>query len=324
MKLEWSTLNNTLYIVVPCYNEEAVLPETAVRLRDKLNALTDAGKISPASRILFVNDGSRDATWQIICRLHGEDKRFSGVSLSRNRGHQYALLAGLMTAKDRADMTISIDADLQDDLDAIDAMVDKYLHGYEIVYGVRSSRASDTGFKRGTALSFYRMMQKLGAEIVYNHADFRLMGKRALEALSAYKEQSLFLRGIVPMLGFRTATVEYVRSARFAGESKYTLRKMLALAADGVTSLSLRPLRWILGAAGLLFLLALIPVILGVVSLCRGMPLSDRDVLAFCIFFVGGIVLAALGIVGEYVGKTLLEAKARPRYFISEIVHDDE
>ena len=238
---------NTLYIVVPCYNEEEVLPETARRLGDKLKSLMNAGKISPQSRVLFVNDGSKDKTWEIITRLHGENSLLCGADLSRNRGHQNALLAGLMTAKDRADMVISMDADLQDDVDAADAMVDKYLAGADIVYGVRSSRKTDTFFKRTTAEAFYRMMDLLGAETVFNHADYRLMSKRALEGLAQFQEVNLFLRGIVPMIGYPTDTVEYERGERFAGESKYPLKKMLSFALEGVTSLSVKPLRMITG-----------------------------------------------------------------------------
>ena len=219
---------NTLYIVVPCYNEEEVLPETARRLADKLRTLMRGGKIGPGSRVLFVNDGSKDGTWDVISRLHREDPLLCGADLSRNRGHQNALLAGLMTAKDRSDMVISMDADLQDDVDAVDAMVDKYLAGADIVYGVRSSRKTDTFFKRTTAEAFYRMMDLLGAETVFNHADYRLMSRRALEGLAQFKEVNLFLRGIVPMIGYPTDTVEYERGERFAGESKYPLKKMLS------------------------------------------------------------------------------------------------
>ncbi len=235
-------MEHTLYIVVPCYNEQEVLPETARRLREKLMELMREGKAGPASRILFVNDGSKDSTWDIITRLHGESHLFCGVDLTRNRGHQNALLAGLMIAKDRADMVISMDADLQDDVNAVDAMVDKYLDGADIVYGVRSSRQKDTFFKRFTAEAFYRIMNAMGAETVFNHADYRLMSKRALDGLSQFKEVNLFLRGIVPMVGYRTDTVEYERGERFAGESKYPLKKMLSFAMEGITSLSVKDL----------------------------------------------------------------------------------
>ena len=238
-------MGDILYIVVPRYNEEEVLPETARRLKEKMEHLIAAGRISEESRVLFVNDGSRDKTWSMIEGLHRADRRFSGVNLTRNRGHQNALLAGLMTAKDRADMVISMDADLQDDIDAVDAMVEQYYAGCDIVYGVRSSREKDTFFKRFTAEGFYRVMNFLGAETVFNHADYRLMSKRALEGLAQFKEVNLFLRGIVPMIGYTTGTVEYERGERFAGESKYPLKKMLSFAMEGITSLSTKPIRYI-------------------------------------------------------------------------------
>ena len=236
---------HTLYIVVPCYNEEEVLHETASRLKAKMASLMSAGTISRQSRVMFVNDGSRDKTWQMIAELHASDEVFSGVNLTRNRGHQNALLAGLMTAKDHADMVISMDADLQDDINAVDGMIAKYYEGCDIVYGVRSSRKKDTFFKRFTAEGFYKFMAFMGADIVFNHADYRLMSKRALEGFAEYKEVNLFLRGLVPMIGYKTATVEYERGERFAGESKYPLKKMLAFAMEGITSLSTKPLRFI-------------------------------------------------------------------------------
>jgi glycosyltransferase involved in cell wall biosynthesis len=250
--------DSILYIVVPCYNEEEVLPETAKRLREKVRALAEQGKISPKSRILFVNDGSRDKTWLLIEGLHNTDPIFSGVNLTRNRGHQNALLAGLMTAKDRADMVISMDADLQDDINAVDAMVDKFHEGCDIVYGVRSARDTDTFFKRFTAEAFYKLIKKLGGDVVFNHADYRLMSRRALEALAEFKEVNLFLRGIVPMLGYKTATVEYARGERFAGESKYPLKKMLAFAMEGITSLSTKPIRYITLLGFLIFFVSMI------------------------------------------------------------------
>ena len=267
---------NTLYIVVPCYNEEEVLPETARRLGDKLRGLMAAGKIGPDSRILFVNDGSRDGTWAVIQRLHREDGLFCGADLSRNRGHQNALLAGLMTAKDKADLVISMDADLQDDVDAADAMVDKYLDGVDIVYGVRSSRKKDSFFKRTTAEAFYRMMDLLGAETVFNHADYRLMSRRALDGLARFTEVNLFLRGIVPMIGYRTDTVEYERGERFAGESKYPLKKMLAFALEGVTSLSVRPLRMITGLGFLVFLASLAMIAYNVARWATGNTVAGQ------------------------------------------------
>lgn len=309
---------NTLYIVVPCYNEEEVLPETARRLGDKLKALMNAGKISPQSRVLFVNDGSRDQTWAVITRLHRENPLLCGVNLSRNRGHQNALLAGLMAARDRADLVISMDADLQDDVDAADAMVDKYLAGADIVYGVRSSRKTDTFFKRTTAEAFYRLMDLLGAETVFNHADYRLMSRRALEGLSQFKEVNLFLRGIVPMIGYPTDTVEYERGERFAGESKYPLKKMVSFALEGVTSLSVRPLRMITGLGFLVFLISLVMIAYNVVRWATGNTVAGWASLACSVWFIGGLILLSLGVIGEYLGKLYLESKGRPRFLIQE------
>ena len=309
---------NTLYIVVPCYNEEEVLPETARRLGDKLRGLMAAGKIGPDSRILFVNDGSRDGTWAVIQRLHREDGLFCGADLSRNRGHQNALLAGLMTAKDKADLVISMDADLQDDVDAADAMVDKYLDGVDIVYGVRSSRKKDSFFKRTTAEAFYRMMDLLGAETVFNHADYRLMSRRALDGLARFTEVNLFLRGIVPMIGYRTDTVEYERGERFAGESKYPLKKMLAFALEGVTSLSVRPLRMITGLGFLVFFISLVMIAYNVGRWATGNTVAGGASLACSVWFIGGLILLSLGVIGEYLGKLYLESKGRPRFLIQE------
>ena len=315
---------NTLYIVVPCYNEEAVLPETARRLGDKLKNLMNSGKISPQSRVLFVNDGSKDKTWEIISRLHRENHLFCGADLSRNRGHQNALLAGLMIAKDKADMVVSMDADLQDDVDAVDAMVDKYLDGVDIVYGVRSSRKKDTFFKRTTAEGFYRMMDLLGAETVFNHADYRLMSHRALEGLAQFKEVNLFLRGIVPMIGYRTDTVEYERGERFAGESKYPLKKMLAFALEGVTSLSVKPLRMITGLGFLVFLVSLVMIIYNVVRWATGNTVTGWASIACSVWLIGGLILLSLGIIGEYLGKLYMESKGRPRFLLREVLGDDE
>lgn len=303
---------------MPCYNEEAVLPETARRLGAKLRALIDGRKVSGESRVLLVNDGSKDRTWEGIAALHEADKLFSGVCLSRNRGHQNALLAGLMTAKELADFTISMDADLQDDIDAVDAMVDKYLQGCDIVYGVRSKRTTDSFFKRFTAEGFYRLIRGLGGEVVFNHADYRLMSRRALDALSEYGETNLFLRGIVPMLGYKTAVVEYERGERFAGESKYPLRKMLSFAMEGVTSLSDRPLKLITAAGGLSLLAAVVLLVVFLAGTAFGRPILGWRILLFAVIFMGGLLLLALGALGEYVGKTYLEVKHRPRYFISE------
>ena len=315
---------NTLYIVVPCYNEEEVLPETARRLGDKLHALMAAGKISPQSRILFVNDGSGDKTWEIIEGLHRENGLFCGVDLSRNRGHQNALLAGLMTARERADMAVSMDADLQDDVDAIDAMVGKYLDGVDIVYGVRSSRKTDTFFKRTTAEGFYRVMDLLGAETVFNHADYRLMSRRALDGLAQFNEVNLFLRGIVPMIGYRTDTVEYERGERFAGESKYPLKKMVAFALEGVTSLSVKPLRMITGLGFLVFLASLVMIVYNIVRWATGNTVTGWASLACSVWLIGGLILLSLGVIGEYLGKLYLESKDRPRFLIREVLDDGD
>ena len=315
---------NILYIVVPCYNEEEVLPETARRLGDKLKSLMAAGKISPRSRVLFVNDGSKDRTWEVIARLHGDNPLLCGADLSRNRGHQNALLAGLMAAKDRADMVISMDADLQDDVDAADAMVDKYLAGADIVYGVRSSRKTDTFFKRTTAEAFYRLMDALGAETVFNHADYRLMSKRALEGLAQFKEVNLFLRGIVPMIGYPCDTVEYERGERFAGESKYPLKKMLAFALEGVTSLSTKPLRMITGLGFLVFFASLVMIAYNIVRWATGNTVAGWASLACSVWFIGGLILLSLGVIGEYLGKLYLESKGRPRFLIREVLGGED
>lgn len=313
-----------LYIVVPCYNEEEVLPETARRLGDKLAALCAAGKISGDSRVLFVNDGSRDRTWEIISSLHAKDPRFSGVDLSRNRGHQNALLAGLMTAKDRCDMAVSMDADLQDDTDAVDAMVEQYQKGCDIVYGVRSSRKKDSFFKRFTAEGFYRVMNALGAETVFNHADFRLMSRRALEGLAEFREVNLFLRGIVPMIGYPSAVVEYERGERFAGESKYPLKKMLAFALEGITSLSTRPIRMISGLGFLIFLVSIVMLIYSIVRWAMGATILGWASVICSVWAIGGLILLSLGIIGEYIGKIYLETKGRPRFLIREVLEDGE
>lgn len=311
-----------LYIVVPCYNEEEVLPETARRLGDKLSALTSAGKISESSRVLFVNDGSKDRTWEIISGLHAEDPRFSGVDLSRNRGHQNALLAGLMAAKDRCDIAVSMDADLQDDIDAIDAMVEQYRKGCDVVYGVRSSRKKDSFFKRFTAEGFYRVMNALGAETVFNHADFRLLSRRALEGLAEFKEVNLFLRGIVPMIGYPSAVVEYERGERFAGESKYPLKKMLAFALEGITSLSTKPIRMITGLGFLIFLVSIIMLIYSIVRWAMGATILGWASMICSVWAIGGLILLSLGVIGEYIGKIYLETKSRPRFLIREVLDD--
>ncbi len=315
---------NTLYIVVPCYNEEEVLPETARRLGDKLRSLMRAGKISPRSRVLFVNDGSKDRTWEVIAKLHMENSLLCGVDLSRNRGHQNALLAGLMTAGDKADMVVSMDADLQDDVDAVDAMVDKYLAGIDIVYGVRSSRKTDTFFKRTTAEAFYRLMNLLGAETVFNHADYRLMSRRALEGLAQFKEVNLFLRGIVPMVGYSSDTVEYERGERFAGESKYPLKKMVSFALEGITSLSVKPLRMITGLGFLVFFASLIMIIYNVVRWATGNTVTGWASIACSVWLIGGLILLSLGVIGEYLGKLYLESKGRPRFLIRQVLDEGD
>jgi len=315
-------MGDILYIVVPCYNEEEVLPETARRLKEKLTALTAAGKIAPESRVLLVNDGSKDKTWEIIRSIHAEDPRFSGVDLARNRGHQNALLAGLMTAMERCDMAISMDADLQDDINAVDAMVDKYREGADIVYGVRCARTTDTWFKRTTAEGFYKVMDKLGAETVFNHADYRLMSRRALEGLAQFGEVNLFLRGMVPMIGYQTAIVEYERGERFAGESKYPLKKMLAFAVEGITSLSVKPLRLVTGLGFVIFLISILMLIYSVVRWVMGETILGWASMICSIWAIGGLILLSLGVIGEYIGKIYLETKARPRYLIREVLEE--
>ena len=317
-------MKDILYIVVPCYNEEEVLPETSRRLRAKLKDMMTAGTISERSRILFVNDGSRDKTWEIISSLYAADSIFYGVDLARNRGHQNALLAGLITARERCDMAISMDADLQDDVDAVDRMVEEYYAGCDIVYGVRSSRKKDTFFKRFTAEGFYRVMNLLGAETVFNHADYRLMSKRALEGLAEFKEVNLFLRGMVPMIGYRTETVEYERGERFAGESKYPLKKMLAFAMEGITSLSTEPLKIIAGLGFFIFLMSIAMLIYSVVRWATGETIIGWASVICSVWAIGGLILLSLGIIGEYIGKIYLEAKGRPRFIIREVLDGEE
>ena len=313
-----------LYIVVPCYNEEEVLPETSRRLKDKLVSLMAGGKVSEKSRILFVNDGSKDRTWELISELHKNDPIFSGIDLTRNRGHQNALLAGLMTAKEYCDMAISMDADLQDDVDAVDRMVEEYYAGCDIVYGVRSSRKKDSFFKRFTAESFYRLMNFLGAETVFNHADYRLMSERALLGLAEFREVNLFLRGIVPMIGYRTGTVEYERGERFAGESKYPLKKMLSFAMEGITSLSTKPIRYITLLGFLIFLVSIIMLITFIVKWALKMTVVGWASVICSVWAIGGLILLSLGVIGEYIGKIYLETKARPRFLIREVLNDEE
>ena len=311
-----------LYLIIPCYNEEAVLPETARQLSLKFNSLS--GKISPSSRIVFVNDGSSDRTWEIIQQLHRQNRIFSGLNLSCNRGHQNALLAGLMTVKDHCDAAISMDADLQDDIDAIDGMLEKYEAGCDIVYGVRSKRNTDTFFKRITAQVFYKLMNLLGANTVYNHADFRLMSRRALEGLAQFKEVNLFLRGIVPMIGFPSDVVYYERKERLAGESKYPFKKMVSFAFEGITSLSIKPIRLIIGLGGIIFFISIVMLIWSVVQYFRGATVPGWSSIMVSVWAIGGLLILAVGVVGEYIGKIYLETKERPRYMIESFLNQEE
>ena len=307
-----------LYIVIPCYNEQEVLPITAPMFLQKINDLAAAGKISPESRMLFVNDGSKDRTWEIICDLAARDPHYAGICQSRNRGHQNAVLAGLMEAKSRCDITISIDCDGQDDINAMDAMVDAYRDGCDVVYGVRSKRETDTFFKRFTAESFYKILNAMGAEVVFNHADYRLMSARVLEEFARFREVNLFLRGMVPLVGFKSTCVTYERHERIAGESHYPLSKMLALAFDGITSLSIKPIRFITGFGVFVALVSFIGVLWAVIEAALGLTVSGWASMTSIICFVSGVQLICLGVIGEYIGKIYLESKHRPRYIISD------
>lgn len=309
---------DTLYILVPCYNEEAVLPETSKRLLKKLASLMQIQMISEKSKIVFVDDGSKDRTWELILQLHQEHACISGIRLSCNKGHQNALLAGLSTVKSEADMVITLDADLQDDIDAIDEFVKQYNDGCDIVYGVRSSRTTDTFFKRRTALMFYRVMQALGVDIIYNHADYRLMSRRSIEALTQFKEVNLFLRGIVPLIGYRSTVVEYERHERFAGESKYPLRKMLAFALEGVTSFSVKPIRLIAAAGFLIFSISIFMLIYFLVLFLLGKTIAGWTSIVISIWAIGGLQILSVGIIGEYIGKIYLETKGRPKFFVEQ------
>lgn len=313
-----------LYIVIPCYNEEAVLPVTAPMFLEKLKNLINGGNIGDSSRILFVNDGSKDSTWEIIRSLARQDEHFLGISQSRNRGHQNAVLAGLMEAKDRCDITISIDCDGQDDINAMDEMVEQYEAGFEIVYGVRSKRDSDTFFKRFTAESYYKLLNNMGVEAVYNHADYRLISSRVLQEFADFHEVNLFLRGMIPLVGFPSTCVYYERHERLAGESHYPLTKMLTLAFDGITSLSIKPIRLITGFGIIVTILSFVGIIWAVVRALAGHTFSGWASLMCMVCFLGGTVLLALGIIGEYVGKTYIETKSRPRYIISERTYDKD
>ena len=306
-----------LWIVIPCYNEEQVLPLTAPMFLKKLRELAEAEKISRNSRILFVNDGSKDRTWDIIRELAASDEHYIGICQSRNLGHQNAVLAGLMEAKDRCDITISIDCDGQDDINAMDQMVEEYLKGAEVVYGVRSRRDKDSIFKRTTAEGFYRLMKALGAEVVFNHADYRLISARVLEHFAEFGEVNIFLRGLVPLVGFPSATVSYERAERLAGKSHYPLRKMLALALNGITSLSVKPITLITGCGVGFSVIGLILMIWAIVESILGKTVAGWTSTVCIICLLGGIQLISLGIIGQYIGKTYLEAKRRPRYIIS-------
>ncbi|MBQ8514292.1 MAG: glycosyltransferase [Ruminococcus sp.] len=314
---------DTLYLVIPCYNEEEVLPETSRQLLEKMNSLMQKGKISEKSRIVFVNDGSKDRTWEIIEELHQQNPIYQGVKLSRNKGHQNALLAGLMTVKAHCDMTISLDADLQDDIDAIDEMVDKYYEGCDVVYGVRSARDTDTFFKKFTAEGYYKCMKKLGADVVFNHADYRLMSRRALDGLESFKEVNMFLRGVVPMIGYKSDMVYYARKERFAGESKYPLKKMLAFAWEGITSLSTKPIRMITTLGIVIFIISLIMLIYSLISYICGSAITGWTSTIVSIWAIGGLQLFAIGMIGEYIGKVYLETKARPKFIVDQYLSDD-
>lgn len=313
-----------LYIAVPCYNEEEVLCDTAKKLCDKMHSLMDSKKISSDSRIVFIDDGSSDKTWEIIANLHSENEIFQGIKLSNNTGQQNALLCGLTTLKDKCDAVVSIDADLQDDIEAIDEMIEKYESGCDVVYGVRESRKSDSFIKRFSAHMYYKILSKLGGKVIFNHADFRFMSARALEGLSQFKEVNVFLRGLVPMLGYKHDIVKYDRSPRLKGKSKYSMRKMLALAFEGITSLSTKPIKLITRTGILVFLLSIAMLIYSVIRYFMGQTEVGWASLAVSIWAIGGLQLLAIGVVGEYIGKIYLETKHRPRYIIEEYLDDEK
>nr|WP_209456091.1 glycosyltransferase family 2 protein [Clostridioides mangenotii] len=313
---------NTIYFVIPCYNEEEVLNETAKRLKIKLNYLIENNKISDSSRVVMVDDGSKDRTWQIIEELNDKESLFEGIKLSRNRGHQNALLAGLLTAKEHYDAVISMDADLQDDIDAIDEFIEKYIQGCDVVYGVRNSRKKDSFFKRNTAQMFYKVMSSLGVDIVYNHADYRLMSKRAVDSLSNYREVNLFLRGIVPLIGFKSDKVYYERNERFAGESKYPLKKMISFACEGITSLSVKPIRMVLTVGFIVFICSLLVLIYSLIQWAIGNTITGWTTTVASIWTLGGIQILCIGIVGEYIGKIYLETKDRPKFIVDKYIRN--
>ncbi len=314
-------MNKILYIVVPCYNEEAVLKDTAGKLRNKLNELMDSNMISQESRIIFVNDGSMDLTWRIIEDLHKEDSLFGGINLTRNRGHQNALLAGLLTVKGDADIVISMDADLQDDIQVLGTMIEENDKGYDVVYGVRSSRKKDSFFKRHTAQAFYKLTNRLGGDLVYNHADFRLMSRRAIEGLEQFHEVNLFLRGIVPLIGYPSTIVKYERKERLAGESKYPLGKMVSFALEGITSLSVKPMKAVTHLGILVFLGSLVMLVYVLVSYFTGHVVQGWASTLLSVWVIGGALLTSMGIMGEYIGKIYLETKNRPRYIVEEYLN---
>ena len=315
-------MTETMYVVIPCYNEEQMLPITAKALIKKLDELKAEGRIAQNSKVMFVDDGSKDKTWEIIQKLHEASPVFTGLKLSRNKGHQNALLAGLMTARNYADIVVSMDADLQDDINAIDGFLDKRAEGCDIVYGVRSSREKDTAFKRGTAQAYYKLLEHMGVEITYNHADYRLMSKRAIDALAEFKEVNLFLRGMVPLVGFKSSCVSYERHERIAGMSHYPLAKMLGLALDGITSLSIKPIRWITLLGAMVALLSFTGVVWAIIQYIRGHVVSGWASMTVIICFISGVQLICLGVIGEYVGKIYMETKHRPRYIISDRTED--
>lgn len=316
-------MKKIIWLVIPCYNEQEVLPETSRQLEEIMRGLIKKDKISDKSKIAFVNDGSKDNTWNIITDLHEKNPMFTGINLAHNKGHQNALLAGLMTAKDYADAAISLDADLQDDVGVIEQFIDKFNEGKDVVYGVRSTRATDTVFKRSTAHAFYKLMKAMGADTLQDHADYRLMSKRALEGLAKYKEVNLFLRGIVPMIGYETDVVYYERHERFAGESKYPLKKMLSFAVDGITSCSVKPIRMITSLGTLVFTISIVMLIYFLIVWFLGHTVQGWTTIVISLWGIGGLILLSLGIIGEYVGKIYMEVKERPRFIIEKLLYKE-
>ena len=316
-------MKKIIWLVIPCYNEQEVLPETSRQLEEIMRGLIKKDKISDKSKIAFVNDGSKDNTWNIITDLHEKNPMFTGINLAHNKGHQNALLAGLMTAKDYADAAISLDADLQDDVGVIEQFIDKFNEGKDVVYGVRSTRATDTVFKRSTAHAFYKLMKVMGADTLQDHADYRLMSKRALEGLAKYKEVNLFLRGIVPMIGYETDVVYYERHERFAGESKYPLKKMLSFAVDGITSCSVKPIRMITSLGTLVFTISIVMLIYFLIVWLLGHTVQGWTTIVISLWGIGGLILLSLGIIGEYGGKISMEVKERPRFIIEKLLYKE-